>query len=364
MQGSSQRAFGVAGGGARALARSVLTRIGVFFGVSLLVFCVMHAAPGDPSLSVGVDIGDVGSVASDGARARFRAEHLLDASLVRQYLHYLGPFDLSPRGHAWFGGTDDHRWGGLLCFDFGHEFRRPTVSVSSELARRLAVTVPLTAIAILLAYALAVPLGVACARRRGSAFDRGTSTLLLACFSVPAYWAALLLMLVFGARGLDWLPMLGLHDKDAAEFGAIASTLDLARHALLPVVVMTYGALAYIARQTRAAMIEALESDYVRAARARGLPEARVVWRHAFSNALFPLLTLAGSLLPALVGGSVLVESIFELPGVGRYAYEGFLQRDYNVVMATTLVSAMMTLAGVALSDALYAWFDPRVRRA
>lgn len=361
--GSSQRAVGLAGGGWTALAQRLLARVGVFLGVSLLVFCVLHAAPGDPSLAVGVQVGDTSSVSSAQARERFREEHLLDAPLWRQYLHYLGPFDLSPRGHAWFGGSGEEPWGGLVCFDFGHEFQRPTVTVGAELARRLAVTVPLTAVAILLACALAVPLGVACARRRGSAFDRALSAGLFALLSVPAYWAALLGMLIFGARGLDWLPMLGLADKDAAELGAVERALDVARHALLPVAVLTYGGLAYIARQTRASMIEALETDYVLAARSRGLSETRVVWRHAFSNAVFPLLTLAGSLLPALVGGSVLVESIFELPGVGRYAYEGFLQRDYNVVMATTLVSAAMTLAGLALSDVLYGWFDPRVRR-
>lgn len=335
-------------------------RLAVFFGVSVLVFCVIHAAPGDPSLSVGVERVETGEAPTDAARARFRAEHLLDAPLWRQYLHYLGPFDLSPRGHAWFGGSGESPWGGLVCFDFGHEFQRPTVDVGEELLQRLAVTAPLSGLAIVLAYALAIPLGVACARRRGSAFDRWVSTALLALFSVPAYWAALLAMLVFGPRGLDWLPVLGLADKDVARFGAFERVFDLAQHALLPVAILTYGGLAYVARQTRAAMIEALESDYVRAARSRGLSEARVVWRHAFANAVFPLLTLAGSLLPALVGGSVLVESIFELPGVGRYAYEGFLRRDYNVVMATTLVSAALTLVGLAVSDALYARFDPR----
>jgi peptide/nickel transport system permease protein len=338
-------------------------RLAVFVGVAVLVFCVLHAAPGDPSFAVGVQASDESGAASDAARARFRDEHLLSASLARQFLHYLGPFDLSPRGHPWFGGSGDKPWGGLCCFDFGHEFRRPAVAVSDELLRRLTVTVPLSALSIVLAYTLAVPLGVACARRRGSVFDRVVGNGLLALFSVPAYWAVLLALLVFGARGLDWLPLLGLHDPDAGSLGPVASALDLARHTVLPVAVLTYGALAYIARQTRAAMVEALETDYVRAARARGLSEARVVWRHAFANALFPLLSLAGSLLPALVGGSVLVESIFELPGVGRYAYEGFLARDYNVVMATTLVSAALTLVGLALSDAAYAWFDPRVRR-
>jgi peptide/nickel transport system permease protein len=370
IQGSTQRSLGVpiegpahSGRGWRTLFGRLGARVGVLFGVSVLVFCVLHAAPGDPSLSVGLAVGEDGRVVDAASRARFRAEHLLDAPLWRQYFHYLGPFDLSPRGHAWFGGSGERAFGGLLCLDFGREFQRADVAVADELARRLAVTVPLTLVAILLAYAIAVPLGVACARRRGSLFDRATSTVLLALLSVPAYWAALVAMLVFGARGLGWLPMLGLHDKDAAEFGTWAYGADLARHALLPVAVTTYGGLAYIARQTRAAMIEALESDYVRAARSRGLDERRVVWRHGFANAVFPLLTLVGSLLPALVGGSVLVETIFELPGIGRYAYEGFLQRDYNVVMATTMVSAFLTLVGLWVSDALYVWFDPRLRR-
>ncbi len=338
-----------------------------FFGIHLLIFVLVHATPGDPSLALGDSSGPDAQSSSSALveqRAEFRAEHLLDAPLWKQYLHYLGPFDLSARGHRWFGGSGEHPWGGVLTFDFGHEFRRPQVSVGAELLARLEVTVPFAALALALSFALAIPLGILCALKRGQFVDRAIGSLLVGLFSLPVFWASLLLVLVFGATGLDWLPVLGLHDKDAAQLSDAGSLFDLARHAILPLVAFSYGGLAYLARQMRSSMIETLESDFIRAARAKGLPESRVLWAHAVPNAIFPMITLVGSLVPTIVGGSILVEVVFQIPGMGRYAYEGFLQRDYNIVMATTFVSAVMTLAGLWFADFAYAVVDPRVRRA
>jgi peptide/nickel transport system permease protein len=173
--------------------------------------------------------------------------------------------------------------------------------------------------------------------------------------------------MLFGVTGPDlpfWprLPVLGLHDKDADLLGRVAWTWDLVRHSILPVVTMTYGSLAYLARQTRSGMLEVLGEDYVRALRARGLTERTIVLRHVFRGALVPLVTLLGSILPALIGGSVIVETIFDLPGVGKYAYEGLLRRDLPVVMASTLLLGIMTQVGVLLSDVLYGCVDPRIR--
>ena len=168
--------------------------------------------------------------------------------------------------------------------------------------------------------------------------------------------------MAFGEAGLGWLPVLGLHDKDASELGAWRYAWDACTHALLPVVTLAYGGIAYLSRQMRAGTLEVVAQDYVRTARAMGLSESRVMWKHAFKNALLPVITLFASLLPALIGGSVIVETVFDLPGMGRYAYEGLLQRDYNVVMATTTLSAVMTMLGMLVSDLMYGWADPRVR--
>jgi peptide/nickel transport system permease protein len=335
----------------------VLRRVAWFvptlLGITFLTFALLQLAPGDPA-EVALAGGGENQVDAE-ALTRFRAAYLLDQPLWKQYLHYLGPFDLSREGHAWFGGTGAHPWGGLLCGDLKHEIHRPHVRVIDELGRRLRVTVPLAFAALVLAYLVALPLGILSAVRAGSLLDRAGVVFVLVLYCVPTFWAGLLLQLAFGAAGLAWLPVLG----PAAEGASLGDTL---RHAVLPVACLAYGSLAYLSRQMRAGMIETLSSDYVRAARAKGLPERVVLARHALRNALIPVATLFAGVFPALIGGSVIVETIFDLPGVGRYAYEGLQQRDYFVVMATTTLSGVMTCLGVLVSDLLTAALDPRIR--
>ena len=343
--------------------RRVLWMVPTLLGITLVVFVALHAAPGDSALMHAGGGEALAGGAEPGAdRARFRAEHLLDQPLWKQYLHFLGPFNLSADGHRWFGGNGREPWNGVLALSFGREFHRPDVPVMAEIGRRLAVTVPISLAAIVLAYALAIPIGVRSAVKRGSRGERALSTVLFALHSVPTFWGGLLLMLAFGAAGLGWLPVIGLHDKDASSFGPVRYAWDALLHCVLPVVTLTYGGLAYLSRQMRGGMLEVLSQDYVRAARARGLSERAVVWKHALKNALLPVITLFGAVFPLLVGGSVVVETVFGLPGMGRYAYEGLLARDYNIVLATATLSGVMTLVGVLASDVLYALADPRVR--
>lgn len=337
--------------------------IPTLLGIACLCFGLIHLAPGDPALV------DVGAGAADGRGGdtgavleRFRREHLLDRSLPVQLAHYLGPFSLADDGHPWFGGDGSDPWNGLLAGDLGREYLRPSVTVAGELRRRLAVTVPLAGVSILLCYLLAVPLGIWSALRRGSRFDLAATALVFALYALPVFWAGVLLQMAFGATGLGWLPVLGLSSAGAGELGPLERALDTARHAVLPVVCLTYGGLAYLSRQMRVGVLDAIGADYVRAARARGLPERLVVRRHVLRNSLLPLITLVGQVLPVMVGGSILVETVFDLPGMGRYAYEALQNREYDAVMGTVLVSALMTLAGFLVSDLLYAWADPRVR--
>lgn len=333
-------------------------------GITLVVFLAVHAAPGDPAelRPGGVQGEETPGAALDAAWAEFRERHLLDRSLVRQYLHFLGPFDLSPRGHAWFGGSGADPWHGLLALDLGGELHRPAVGVLGELARRLRVTVPLSACAVLVAYGLAIPLGLWSCRRRGTRADGALALVLFGLHALPTFWLALMLVLLFGAAGLDWLPTLGLASRGAEAWSLPARVLDLALHALLPVTTLALGSLAYLARQMRAGLLEALPAGFVLAARAKGLSERQALLRHALPNALLPILTIAAAVLPALVGGSIVVETIFDLPGVGRYAYEGLVYRDYSVVLATATLSAALTLVGLWLSDLACARLDPRIR--
>jgi peptide/nickel transport system permease protein len=170
-----------------------------------------------------------------------------------------------------------------------------------------------------------------------------------------------MLVLLAGAlSGLTW-PLVGLHAEGHERFTLFEYLADTARHLLLPVVCLTYGGLAYLSRHVRSGMLEVLRQDYVRTARAKGLPERQVIWRHALRNALIPVITLLGSLLPALLGGSVIVESIFSIPGLGLLSFEAIGGRDYPVVMAITLLVAVLTMLGILLSDLLTCWVDPRV---
>jgi len=338
--------------------RRLLLLVPTLLGITFLTFLLLHLVPGDAvDVALGGEAGQAGTVSAE-ARERLRAEFLLDQPLWRQYLHYLGPFDLSPRGHRWFGGDGSHPHGGLLLGDFKHEALRPHVRIVDELVRRLRVTVPLALAALLLSYLVALPLGIHSAVRRGRWSDRGAVVGVFLLYCLPTFWAGLLLQMAFGSQGLGWLPVLGLRAAD----GDAGGLVDLLRHSILPVVCLSYGSLAYLSRQMRSGMLEALSSDYVRLARAKGLPERLVVWKHALPNALLPIATLFAGVLPALIGGSVIVETIFELPGMGRYAFEGLQQRDHCIVLATTTLSATLTCLGLLLSDLCYAWLDPRIR--
>jgi peptide/nickel transport system permease protein len=339
--------------------RRLAWAVPTLLGITLLTFLAVHLVPGDPAQRAVEVEAQAGGASSDEQRTLFRAEHLLDAPLWRQYLHFVGPFDLSPQGARAFGGSGAHPWHGLLAGDLGGEFQRPGVAVLPEIGARLAVTAPFALAAVLLVYLLGVPLGVLGALRAGGAADRASRAVLLALHALPAFWLGLLLILAFGATGLAWLPVLGLRAQDGR---AGSAALDLARHAVLPLATLTLPGLAYVARQTRAALLEVLDQEFVRAARARGLRERDVLVRHALRNALLPLVSLLSTLLPALLGGSVIVETLFGLPGLGRYAYEGMLARDLAVILGVTTVSAALTLLSILLADLAYAALDPRVR--
>jgi peptide/nickel transport system permease protein len=324
--------------------RRLLWMVPTLLGITLLLFVVLRLAPGDPALL---------HVAGDGQQARSAEGGDVEAAITKFRRRYRLDEPLHVQYGAWLGS--------LATLDFGQEFARPSVAVRDELWQRLQVTVPLSAVAVLLSYLIALPLGIWSAVRPRSPSDRVATLLVFLLYSLPTFWAGLMLILLFGQTGLGWLPILGLHDQDAAQLSGWAWWQDLLLHSILPVATLTYGGLAYLSRQMRAGLLETVRQDYVRTARAKGLPERLVVLRHALRNALIPVVTIFATILPVLIGGSVLVESIFNIPGMGLYAYEGVLRRDYNVVMATTTVSAVLTLLGFLLSDILYAVVDPRI---
>jgi len=320
--------------------------IPTMIGITILLFCIMRLAPGDPAAIASGAMGAAGEgqVATDSnvedAAAKFRARYRLDQPILNQYGFWIAS---------------------VAKLDFGNEFFRPNVKVRDEIFKRLKVTVPLAIVSVVLSYLIALPLGIFSAVKSGTLIDRGSSFIVFLLYAVPTFWAGLMLILIFGATGLDWLPVLGLHDKDADTFTRGQYIWDVVRHCVLPVVCLTYGSFAYLSRQMRVGMLDVIRQDYIRTARAKGLSERTVVMKHALRNSLIPVVTLFASVLPILIGGSVIVESVFSIPGMGLYAFEGIVQRDYNVVMATVTFSALLTLVGFLISDITYVFVDPRI---
>jgi peptide/nickel transport system permease protein len=219
----------------------------------------------------------------------------------------------------------------------------------------------------LLAYLLSIPMGLYVTARSGTTPERLLSVLLYMLYSLPAFVAAIFLQFTFAVRleGTPFeLPLQGMTSDNYADFSELGKAMDLLKHAFLPILCFTYGVLAYDTRFIRSNMQEVIRQDYIRTARAKGVGPVRVLWHHAFRNTLIPFVTLIGLTLPALLSGAVILEQIFNWPGMGRLLFESLGARDYPVIMALTLMFSVLTLTGHLLADLLYAVVDPRVTYA
>ncbi len=235
--------------------------------------------------------------------------------------------------------------------------------VLEKLHEALPVTLLLSLLAMALAYLIAVPLGVHAAVRRGRPLERVITFSLFVLYSLPSFWVAMMLILLFGGVGLlDWFPIYGLYSPGLEHASGWTWLVDRLHHLVLPVACLTYGSIAIISRYQRGAMLEVIRQDYIRTARAKGLTERSVVFKHALRNALLPTITLLGLQLPFLISGSVVIERIFNVPGMGLMTFQAFLHRDYPVIMAVAVLAAGLTLLGLILADLCYALADPRIR--
>jgi peptide/nickel transport system permease protein len=250
----------------------------------------------------------------------------------------------------------------LVRLDFGRSLynERPVRELIAEALPR---TMLLTFLALLLTYAVAVPLGVHSAVRRGSRSDRVISGALFFLYSLPSFWVAFILIFLLGGVGfLDLLPISGLRSDNMEEAGFFARTLDLGWHLVLPVACLTYPSLARTSRFQRSAMLDVIHQDFIRTARAKGLGERAIILRHALKSSLLPVLTLMSMDLPWVIGGSVIIERIFTIHGMGMLTFLAIERRDYPVIMGVTALVAVLTMVAVLLADLAYAWADPRIR--
>ncbi len=256
-------------------------------------------------------------------------------------------------------------WQNLSRLDFGVSLatREP---VLDTLVSKLRYSISLSITSLLLAYLIAIPIGIYSAVNRDSRIDKAMTASLFMLYSLPSFFVATLLLYFF-SQGSD-IPALrifptgGWRSKDFMELTSLQQVGDIAWHLVLPVVCLTYGSLAALSRYMRSGLLDVIRSDYVRTARAKGLPEWQVIGKHAVRNGLLPVLTLLAGLLPAVLGGSVIVEVIFDIPGMGLWMVDSIYQRDYNVIMAVQLFTTVLVLIGILITDLSYALVDPRIR--
>ena len=253
--------------------------------------------------------------------------------------------------------------GNLRRFDLGHSFvyQEP---VGQVIRQRIGATMLLSVTSLILSYLLAVPMGLYSTVRSGRPDERSLSTLLYMLYSFPSFVAALFLQLLFAVKlaGTPFeLPLFGMKSANYDEMSWLGQTWDLFRHMILPVICFTYGSLAYYSRFVKANMEEVVRQDYIRTAKAKGVGTIRIIWHHAFRNTMIPFVTLLGLTLPALLGGAIILEQIFNWPGMGQLYFESISRRDYPVIMGLTLMFSVLTLLGQLLADILYAVVDPRI---
>ena len=258
--------------------------------------------------------------------------------------------------------TQFYKWvSRIVTLDFGMSItdHRP---IADKLKEKLPVTLLLSLLSVFVAYGIAIPLGVFSAVRRGTRSDRILTVGLFVLYSLPSFWVAMMCIQLFGGvGGLDLFPIRGIASEGSASWPLWRRVLDLGWHLVLPVTCLSYVSLAVLSRYQRSSMLEVIRQGYITTARAKGLKERSVIVRHALRNALIPVVTLLGLQLPFLIGGSVIIESIFNIPGMGLETFDAIRGRDYNWIMAVTTITAILTMVGIMATDLLYALIDPRL---
>jgi len=305
------------------------------FGITIITFIIMHLAPGEPA---GVQT-DLNPRVSLEAKENLRKLYGLDKPLPVQYVIWLRK---------------------LFTFDFGRSFNDGQL-VNRKILDRLPITIVLNLLSLGLIILVATPFGILGASKQNSFFDLTSTLFVFIGFAVPTFWLALLLMILFGVQ-LGWLPISGYQSLDTEGMTFGARLVDWGKHLTLPVFVSAFGGLAGFSRYLRSEMLEVIRQDYIRTAYAKGLSPNSVLYKHAFRNALIPIVTILGLSVPGLIGGSVIFETIYAIPGMGQLFFQSVMMRDYPLVMGITVIGGLLTMLGNFLADVGIAMVNPRVK--
>jgi peptide/nickel transport system permease protein len=316
--------------------RRLLLAVPLLIGITFVSFLVIHLAPGDPVEMAGGDV----PMTQNPQVGKWREELGLDKPLHVQYVSWVSR---------------------LARLDFGRSFAPHGRPVLTMIAERLPITLLLNIVEMLIIVAMAVPVGALSATRQYSVFDKVTTIFVFVGFATPDFWLALLLMILFGVQ-LGWLPISGLRSMNWEYLSFWQQQGDFLAHLMLPIAVATFGGLAGFSRYMRQSMLEVIRQDYIQSARAKGLAERVVIGKHALRNAMLPIVTILGLSLPTLIGGSVIVESIFAIPGMGQLMVQAAFERDYPVLMGNLVIVSTLTLLANLAADVAYGFVDPRIR--
>jgi peptide/nickel transport system permease protein len=318
--------------------RRLLQFVPVILGICILNFILIQAAPGDLAEVVAAESAQVEGAVVEDQVAKLRTSFGLDAPLHMQLLAYLGR---------------------LFTFDLGysHRFGAPVAELIGD---RVGATALLGLTSLVLAVVIGVLLGVVCARWRNGRLDRAVSAVMALCYSVPVFWLALMMVVLFGVT-LQWFPIDGMREVGIEEQGRWSEVRDVLWHLVLPATTLAVYSIAVYARFTRASMVDALQEDYIRTARSKGLSEPVVVFRHALRNAILPVLTLIAGHFGELLAGSIVIEPVFSWPGLGKLTYDAVVNRDTNLLLSLLFLSSLLVMATSLLLDILYAALDPRI---
>ncbi len=321
--------------------KRLILLIPTMLGITIITFFIIQLAPGNPvERKLQLDEGVKSQAITQEIVEETKRLYGLDKPIYVRYLIWLKQ---------------------IVTLDFGRSYKdhRPVID---KIAERIPITLTLNIISILLIYMISIPVGVYSAVKHGSPPEMASTFILFILYSIPSFWMAMILIYFLGG-GEYWnvFPVYGILSPGAENYPFYEKAVNFLWHIVLPVFCLTYGSLAYLSRFQKGSLLEVLKEDFVRTATAKGLPRSKVILKHALRNALIPIITIVAGILPAMIGGSVIIETIFSIPGIGQLGFESVLSRDYPMIMAIATISAFLTLIGILISDLVYVLVDPRI---